>query len=192
MLAGQPIKVTGVIVYNFNGDQPSVEASVTEVKEQPRIPDVVEPALTPEMQAERERLEKERRAEEERLRKERQAEEERLEKERLAAEARRAEEAKYRLMLAEKLHFRVFAVVERLRKNEPAPVVNESLFVRDGKASIDIHLTGNALEALEKLKNAGLEIASEDKNRIAGQIPIEKLVQLAELAEVRYIFPSFK
>ncbi|HEY0462443.1 MAG TPA: TonB family protein, partial [Pyrinomonadaceae bacterium] len=137
MLSGQPVKVTGVIVYNFVDNQPTANPTVQEM--QP------EKELTPEEKAEAERLEKER----------------------LAAEQRRAEEARFRQMLAEKMHFWVFAVFERIEKNQAGPTLNEAKFVRDGAAEVEIWLTAKTPQTIEKLKNAGFEISSEDKMKLA-------------------------
>lgn len=165
MLAGQPVKVTGIIVYNFvnQTDAGNVNVSVgnlianensVEPKDEPKTP------ITPEMQAEQERLEK---------------------------------EAKRRQMLAEKLHFWVFAVVERLQKGQFIPTLNESKFVFGNYATVQILFTAKTPEAVEKLKNLGFEIVSEDKTKIVvGKIAVEKLSELTEIAEVQYILPYMK
>lgn len=165
MLAGQPVKVTGIIVYNFVNptDAGNVNVSVgnlianensVEPKDEPKTP------ITPEMQAEQERLEK---------------------------------EAKRRQMLAEKLHFWVFAVVERLQKCQFIPTLNESKFVFGNYATVQILFTAKTPEAVEKLKNLGFEIVSEDKTKIVvGKIAVEKLSELTEIAEVQYILPYMK
>ncbi|MDQ2746862.1 MAG: VIT and VWA domain-containing protein [Acidobacteriota bacterium] len=94
-------------------------------------------------------------------------------------------------LLAEKLHGWLFAVVERLQKGETAPTANESKFVKDGKAEIQIKLSIKTLEVVKKLESLGLEVGNEkDKNSIGGKISVEKLANLAEIAEVQYILPQ--
>jgi len=182
MMSGQAVKVTGVIVYNFVDAQNSAETSVGEMRVDEKISEVKEATLSPEMIAEQERLEKERLAEQARL-----------EKERLTAEQQKEQEAKYRQVLAEKLHFWVFAVFERLQKGQFGPAENEAKFIREGFADVEIRLTAKTPEVVEKLKNAGFEIVSEDKTKIViGKVAVEKLSKLAEIAEVQYIFPSLK
>lgn len=162
MLSGQPVKVTGVIVYNFVDERDAINPTFGEIK--PAEP------LTPEQQAERERLEKQLREE----------------------EARAEQDAKYRLTLAEKLHFWVYALVEQRRKGQAEISPNESKFVSGGFADVEIQLTARTPEALEKLKNAGLAVTSENKTTIIGKIAVEKIVSLAEIAEVRYVFPHLR
>jgi hypothetical protein len=116
---------------------------------------------------------------------------ERRERER-AEEQRRAEQARARQRLAEKLHFWVFGVFERVAKGQAGPALNEAKFVSDGKAILEIRLAAKTPEAIEKLKNAGFEIAREDGTKITGKAPVDKLSKLAEIAEVRYIFPGLK
>ena len=103
------------------------------------------------------------------------------------------EKAKRRQMLAEKLHFWVFALVERLQKGATEITPNETKFVREGKAEIQIQLTAKTPEVIEKLKLAGFEVA-DDKNAkfIIGKIAIEKLASLAEITEVQYVLPNVK
>lgn len=162
ILSGQPVRVTGVIVYNFTGEENAASPTFGEIK--PAEP------LTPEQQAERERLERQLREE----------------------ETRAEQAAKRQQMLAEKLHFWVFAIVERLEKNQSNPASNESKFVSGNSAEIEIRLTARTPEAIEKLKAAGFVIAAEDKTKIVGKTPLENLMRLAEIAEVRYIFPNLR
>ena len=104
---------------------------------------------------------------------------------------RREKEAKYRQQLADKFHFWIFALVERWQKGETALTANDAKFVSGGKANVQIWLTAKSPEAIEKLKNLGFSIA-DDKNAkfIVGRIAVEKLVNLAEIAEVQYVLPS--
>ena len=158
LISGKPVKVTGVIVYNFVPAQNSATATVSETKVDEKTPEVIETPLTPEMKAAQERLEK---------------------------------EAKQRQMLAEKFHFWVFAVYERLQKGQSGPAENESKFVADGKAFVQIRFTTKTPEAIEKLKNLGFEITSDKAEKfVIGKIPLEKLAELAEIAEVQYVLPG--
>ena len=175
------MKVTGVIVYNFVAKQST--ATVGEIRvDEPKIPEVEETPLSPEAKAEQERLEKERLAEQQRL-----------EKERLAEAARKEKEARRRQMFAEKFHFWVFAVFERLEKGQTGPAENESKFVAEGKADVQIYFTTKTPAAVEKLKALGFEIVSDkDKNILIGKIPIGKLAEIAQIAEVQYVLPYVK
>lgn len=153
LLSGAPVKVTGVIVYNFNAGQ-STQITYGEIAPT-AIPGADEKPLTAEMLAESERIER---------------------------------EAKRRQMIAEKLQFWVFAVVERLQKGISAPALNEDKFVSEGKASVEIVVSETRPETLQKLKDLGFEIVSE-KGNLKGTIPVAKLGGLAELAEVTLILP---
>ncbi len=110
-----------------------------------------------------------------------------------AVAERREKEAKYRQVLADKFHFWVFALVEHWQKGETALTANDAKFVKDSKADVQIWLTAKSPEAIEKLKNLGFSIA-DDKNAkfIVGRIAVEKLVNLAKIAEVQYVLPSVK
>ena len=173
-----------------------VAESRVDEPEMPQVtetPELKETPLSPEMKAEQERLEKERLAEQQKLEKERLAEQQRLEKERLADVERKEKEATRRQIFAEKFHFWVFAVFERLEKGQSAPAKNESKFVTEGKADVQIWFTDKTPAAVEKLKTLGFEIVL-DKNEkvIIGKIPIEKLSDLAKIAEVQLVLPYVK
>jgi Ca-activated chloride channel family protein len=98
-------------------------------------------------------------------------------------------EIKRKLLLKQKLHFWLYDVVERLDKNDEKPTANEANFVFKGKAEIQVILTQNTPEIIANLKKAGLEIEQDDDVRIVGRIAIEKLAQLAEIEQVRYVSP---
>ena len=147
LLSGQPVKVIGVIVYNFkpeNAGSVSVAVGETHLLTNDEKSDVSPEGLK-------------------------------------------------RKLLAEKLYVWLFALVERLQKGENALTANEAKFVKDGKAAIQIQFSAKTPEALEKLKDLGFEIVSEkDKNSMRGKISIEKLANLAEIAEVRYVLPKLE
>ncbi len=192
LISGNAVKVTGVIVYNFLAAQPT--ATVGEIRvDEPETPEVTKTPLSPELKAEQERLERERLAEQQRLEKERLAEQQRLEKERLAEVERKEKEATRRQLFAEKFHFWVFAVFERLEKGQSGAVENESKFVLDSTANVQIWFTDKTPAAVEKLKILGFEIVSEKQAKIiVGKIPIGKLAEAAEIAEVQYVLPFVK
>jgi hypothetical protein len=93
--------------------------------------------------------------------------------------------------LKEKLHSWLYPVVDRLARGDSKPTANEALFVRNGRAEIQIELTTKSLEVLEKLKAAGFELVSEKgKTGVVGRIAVEKLASLTEIAEVKLILPK--
>ena len=164
LVDGRPIKTTSVIVYNFT--DPSI-ASEVDVKEGVLTP---EKALSPEEQAEQERLAEERRRENE------------------AAE----KEALRRQAVAVRFHFWVFAVWERLQKNQAAPSENEARFVSGGVATLRIVLAAKTPTALEKLRAAGFTVKSEKEAlTLTGSISLDRLEALASIEEVRYVMPDF-
>ena len=101
-------------------------------------------------------------------------------------------EKKYRNNLAEKLHVWLFDLVNRLENNLSAGE-NESKFVSDGKAELQIVLTHKTPGTFEKLKNAGFEIVSaKSQKEIFGKIEIGKIAKLAEIGEIKYILPNIR
>ena len=91
--------------------------------------------------------------------------------------------------LKEKLHAWLYVLTERIEKKAPAGP-NETLFVRDGKAAIEITISTRASqELLEKLKLLGFELGSEKGNVLTGRIAIDKLATLAELDEIKLVLP---
>ncbi|HEV2704561.1 MAG TPA: VIT and VWA domain-containing protein [Pyrinomonadaceae bacterium] len=101
------------------------------------------------------------------------------------------QEAK-RQQLLTKLHTSVAAVIERLKnKDAPAPP-DEAKFVRDGRAEVQVWLVDKTPEALEKLKTLGFEILLDPRSSklVIGRIAVDKLWELTELAEVRFIAPQ--
>ena len=93
--------------------------------------------------------------------------------------------------LAQKMHFWVYAVATRANKGVAQATSNESMFVRDGKASVRVELDPRDEVSADKLKQAGLEIASNNKFTVTGKIALEKLAHLAEVKQVIYIAPRF-
>lgn len=154
LLGGQPVKVTGVIVYNFTVAENSVSAPTGEKRVDENKKDETALAL------EREKLEK---------------------------------EARRRALLAEKLHFWIFVLVERLQKGVSEAAPNEAKFVSGGKADVQIWLMAKSPEVLKQLKDSGFEIVENKMPKVVnGRIAIEKLAALAEISEVQYVLPGVK
>lgn len=97
---------------------------------------------------------------------------------------------KKQLILSEKLHIWLYAIVERLAKGETNLSPNEARFVRDGKADLRIYLTTMSPTVVAKLKAAGVEVISENGSTVVGRISIEKLIALAEIEEVKLVLPK--
>jgi TonB family protein len=95
------------------------------------------------------------------------------------------------ITLAGRSHGWIYAVVQRLQKGETSPTPNESLFVHNGKADIQIELTSRSTEVLNRLAAAGFEFVQEKgKAAVIGRIPLDKLAALAEIDEVKLILPK--
>jgi len=94
--------------------------------------------------------------------------------------------------LQRKMHPSVFAVVERLRKQEIIPSANEAAFVRNGKAEVQVWLMDKSDANKAKLKELGFEVVLDPASSklIIGRISIEKLEALAKLDFVRYVSPQ--
>lgn len=92
--------------------------------------------------------------------------------------------------LKEKLHSWLYVLVERITKGETALTPNETKFVREGKAEIMIVVKTASPKLMEKLKNAGFEIALEKGTTITGRIAVEKIAALAEIGEVILVLPK--
>jgi Ca-activated chloride channel family protein len=106
------------------------------------------------------------------------------------AKAKAEAEERKRATLA-KLHPSLAAVVMRLEKPDGKPAADESKFVREGKAEVQIWLTEKSPEVLAQLKELGFELVLEPQSAklVIGRLPLEKLYALAELAGVRYVAP---
>ena len=101
-------------------------------------------------------------------------------------------EAQQRLVLQSKLHPALFAIVERLNKKEMTATAEESKFVRDGRAELQIWLTEKNDEVIGQLKSLGFEIVLDPQTSklVIGRLSIEKLDALAQLKTVRYVAPQ--
>ncbi|HEX7175800.1 MAG TPA: VIT domain-containing protein [Pyrinomonadaceae bacterium] len=102
-----------------------------------------------------------------------------------------AEEVRRQQIIA-KMHASLAAVVERLWKNDAKPGAEEVKFVREGKAEVQVWLTDKSDATMAKLKALGFEIILDPKSGkvVIGRLPLEKLVALAEIKEVRYVAPQ--
>jgi len=100
-------------------------------------------------------------------------------------------EGKKRADLQTRFHPSVLAVIDRLKDKKPAKA-DESKFIRNGKAEIQIWFTDKSDEAMAKLKELGFEIVLDPKTAklVIGWLPIEKLAALAEMKSVRYVAPQ--
>ncbi len=100
-------------------------------------------------------------------------------------------EDKRLLALSGKLHIWLYAVIERLAKGNSEPTANETLFVHDGKADIQVELSTRSPMVLEKLKAAGFEfVAEKGKSMVVGRIALDKIAALAEVEEVKLVLPK--
>jgi Ca-activated chloride channel homolog len=99
------------------------------------------------------------------------------------------EEQKRREALA-KMNPSISALIERL-KVKGSPSADESKFVRNGKAEIQISLTDKSDAIIAELKQLGFEVLLDPKSSkmLIGRLPIEKLAALVELKSVRYVAP---
>jgi hypothetical protein len=93
--------------------------------------------------------------------------------------------------LKEKLHFWIYALVDRLQRNISTPTANEELFVKDGKAEVVITLAAKTPETLAALKALGFELVTEKgKTGVIGHIPVEKLAALTDIDTVKLVLPK--
>ncbi len=104
--------------------------------------------------------------------------------------ARLLEEEKRR-ELQSKLHSSLLALVDRLKERSAKPGADETEFVRDGKAEIQVWLTDKSEETIAQLKQLGFEVMLDPKSAklVIGRVPIEKLAALVDLKFVQYIAP---
>lgn len=98
------------------------------------------------------------------------------------------EEQKRRATLA-KLQPGLAAIVERLRTKQGTPNPDETRFIREGKADIQVFLIDKTPEILAQLKALGFEITLDPQasKYVIGRITLDKLNLLAELKFVRFI-----
>jgi Ca-activated chloride channel family protein len=109
----------------------------------------------------------------------------------VSSDTRSPAEQKRRQLLA-KLNPSILALIDRLKDKNAKPGADESKFVRDGKAELQVWLTDKSSAAIEQLKRLGFEVVLDPKTAklVIGRLPLEKLEALAELEFVRYIAPQ--
>lgn len=142
MMSGQPVKVTGVITYNFvsPNDAGNVQIATGELSPETS-------PQTPEMLRE--------------------------------------------LLIKDKLHSWVYALFERTQKKSTEATPNESAFVKDGQAHLEIILTERTQAVLDQLAAIGFTIVKDNKSKtITGHIAIDKIGSLAELPEIKLVLPQ--
>jgi Ca-activated chloride channel family protein len=93
--------------------------------------------------------------------------------------------------LLAKLHPSIVRLIARFKDTKATPSIEESRFVRDGKAEIQIWLAVKNPEALAALKRLGLELLLDSPSTkvVVGRVPLDKLPALAEANFIRYIAP---
>jgi Ca-activated chloride channel homolog len=93
-----------------------------------------------------------------------------------------------------KLHPSIIAVIDRLKNKQTQQGTDETRFVRQGKAEIQIWLVNKSAETIAELKRLGFEVILDPQSSklIIGLLPIEKLAALAELTSVKYVAPQMK
>ncbi len=101
-------------------------------------------------------------------------------------------EEKAKNALHAKLHPSLVALVDPLRARQIVLSADESRFVRDGMAELQVWLVDKTPETLAKLKSLGFEVVLNPTTSklVIGRLPVEKLKNLAELNIVRYVAPQ--
>lgn len=96
--------------------------------------------------------------------------------------------------LTARLHPAIAKLLTRLKDKKATPELDESKFVRDGKAEIQIWLTDKSPQVLEELKKLGFEVVLDPQSAkmVIGRIALDKLAALGEVKAVRYISPQAK
>ena len=86
----------------------------------------------------------------------------------------------------------MIAVVEKLQRKEALSPADESGFIRNGKAEVQVWLTDKSPASLAKLKELGFEVVLDSKSSklIIGRLPVEKIEMLARLTFVKYVSPQ--
>ncbi|HYV07387.1 MAG TPA: VIT and VWA domain-containing protein [Blastocatellia bacterium] len=107
-----------------------------------------------------------------------------------APEPQLSVEDRKRQQMLSRLHPSIAALIERLKaKTEPSS--EESRFVRDGKAEVQIWLTAKNTKSIGLLKQLGFEVVLDPPNSkmVIGRIPLRILAELADTTLIRYIAP---
>lgn len=153
MLSGQPVKVSGVITYNFGTSGTQAQTNFNPSIVAPGATDEVKVPDTPEV----------------------------------------AEAKKRRQILADKLHFWLFSLVEVLPEGATGPQLDKARFIEGDNARVSITLSARTPEVIEKLKSAGLTaLAGRGAYIMEGTIPVEKLAEIAMIEEVKVVSPRLR
>ncbi len=98
-------------------------------------------------------------------------------------------EALRQAALKAKLHMWLYAVVERLAAGNTKATDNESLFVRDDRATVEVRLSRIDDKVREKLNALGFEILSTKNLKFVGRVALDKIDDLALIDEVELVLP---
>ena len=103
-------------------------------------------------------------------------------------------EDKRRAQLRNKGDAMIVAVIERLKKHEMNFTVDESRFVVNEKAELQVWLIEKSDKTMAELKALGFEVMLDSKasNLVVGRLSIEKLEALLDSKFVRYVAPLLK
>ncbi len=95
--------------------------------------------------------------------------------------------------LKQKLYFWIYDLVERLQKGVTKPTANEAKFVKGNTAYLQIQLTEKTSDVVNKLEKIGFDISSEKNGKVfLGKIKTEKIKDLVEIKQVKYILPQIR
>ncbi|MEO5858757.1 MAG: TonB family protein, partial [Pyrinomonadaceae bacterium] len=88
-----------------------------------------------------------------------------------------------------RLHTWLYAAVQRIEK-KTSPTPYESTFVHDGRASVAlVFSTAVTPTLLNQLKALGFEVGKSSGSAVIGTIAVEKLRDLADIYEIKYVMP---
>jgi Ca-activated chloride channel family protein len=90
-----------------------------------------------------------------------------------------------------KMHPALVSLVDRVNR-KAAPAAQESGFVRNGKAELQVWLSDTSPAVLEQLKKLGFEVVAQPQSSkmIIGRIAVAQVSALGALDAVRYMAPS--
>ncbi|MBO0721392.1 MAG: hypothetical protein J2P41_11260 [Blastocatellia bacterium] len=85
-------------------------------------------------------------------------------------------------------------MIERLKNEQARAGADEGIFIKNGKAEIQIWLVNKSAATIAELKRLGFEVILDPPSSklIIGRLPIEKLKALADLSSVKYVAPQTK
>jgi len=106
----------------------------------------------------------------------------------------RSEEEKGRQQLRAKGDAKIVAVVERLKNHNLTFTVDESKFVTNDKAELQVWLVDKSDETMAGLKALGFEVVLDSKasKLVVGRLSIDKLEALLNSKFVRYVAPLIR